>query len=149
LLDYRLWQPITLPAAKYEFSVTFGDGGDAQESRLVVCEGAAMISDAECEEKAIAWSKLVSGTLSFTLDEETEVSLGIIVNLTGQASFNIHAFKLEGMTYEKLTPINTTGIGDINADQPAMRGIFNISGQPLQELQKGINIINGKKILNK
>ena len=149
LLDYRLWQAITLPAGKYEFSVTFGDGSDAQESRLVVCEGEAMIADAECEEKAIAWSKLTSGTLSFELAEETTVSLGIIVNLTGQSSFNIHAFKLEGITYETLTPINTTGIGNIDADQPAMRGIFNISGQPLQELQKGINIVNGKKILNK
>ncbi|MBQ7361431.1 MAG: PKD domain-containing protein [Bacteroidaceae bacterium] len=149
LLDYRLWQPVTLPAGRYTFSVTFGDGSDAQESRLVVCKGNTMVSDSLCEKEAIAWSKLVSGTLSFSLYEETEVSLGIIVNLTGQASFGIHAFKLEGVTYETLTPVIPTGINGVTETQPVIRGIYNVSGHSLKELQKGINIINGKKIYNK
>lgn len=149
LLDYRLWQPVTLPAGKYQFSVTFGDGSDAQNSRLVVCSGKTMVSDKKCEEKAIAWCELVSGSLSFTLTEETQVSLGIIVNLTGQASFNISAFKLEGVTYETLTPVTPTGITDVTLEQPAYRGIYNISGLRLKEVQKGINIVDGKKILNK
>ena len=149
LLDYRLWQPVTLPAGRYTFSVTFGHSSDAQNSRLVVCKGDTMVSDAECEEKAIAWCKLANGTISFTLDSETKVSLGIIVNLTGQASFGINAFKLEGVTCEPITPVIPTGITDVVPAKPAYRGIYNTWGQRLYEMQKGINIIDGKKILNK
>ena len=149
LLDYRLWQSVKLPAGKYQFSVIFGNGNDVQTSRLVVCKGNTMVSDSNCEAEAIAWCKLIDGTLSFSLSEETEVSLGIIVNVTGQASFNINAFKLEGATYERLTPVNYTDITDIYQSQPAVHRIYNIFGQPLKEIQKGINIIDGKKVLNK
>ncbi|MBR5776842.1 MAG: PKD domain-containing protein, partial [Bacteroidaceae bacterium] len=62
LLDYRLWQAVTLPAGKYQFSVKFSDGNDAQNSRLVVCKGKSMVSDAKCEEEALAWCKLVEGS---------------------------------------------------------------------------------------
>ena len=152
LLDYRLWQAVTLPAGKYQFSVKFSDGNDAQSSRLVVCKGKTMVSDAKCEEEALAWCKLIDGSLSFSLSEETEVSLGIIVNLTGQASFGINAFKLEGVSYETLTPVNPNGIIIPFAPapaQPVFRGIYNLSGQRLDDVRKGINIVYGKKILNK
>jgi hypothetical protein len=150
LLDYHLWQTIKLPAGKYEFSVKFGDGADAQDSRLVVCAGKSMISDKDCEDNAIAWSRLTSGSVAFSLYEETQVSLGIIVNLTGQASFNINAFKLEGMTYETLTPVGPpTGITNVAPVQPVVRGIYNLNGQRVNELQKGINIVDGKKVLKK
>ncbi len=149
LLNYKLWQSVKLPAGKYKFSVTFGDGNDAQESRLVVCKGTTMINDSKCESDAIAWCKLVEGSLEFILNEETTVSLGIIVNLTGQASFNINAFKLEGVAYETLTPVIPTGITVVTPADTAPRNIYNISGKRLKEVQKGINIVDGKKILNK
>ena len=123
LLDYRLWQAVTLPAGKYRFSITPGDVDDMQASRLVVCEGKKMVSDAECEEKALAWCKLMDGTVSFTLTEETDVSLGIIVNLTGQSSFGINAFKLEGVTIEPLTPEDPTGI---QSPEPILNFQFSI-----------------------
>jgi hypothetical protein len=149
LLDYRLWQSVKLPAGKYKFSVIFGNGNDVQTSRLVVCKGNTMVSDSNCEAEAIAWCKLIDGSLTFTLDSETKVSLGIIVNLPEQASFSISAFKLEGATYERLTPVNYTDITDIYQAQPGVHRIYNIFGQPLKELQKGINIIDGKKIFKK
>ena len=149
LLDYRLWQPVTLPAGEYKFSITFSDGKDAQESRLVVSAGTTLVGEEKCEEKAIAWCKLVEESLTFTLAEETEVSLGIIVNLTGQSSFGITAFKLEGMTNERLTPVIPTGIDDITPSQSAPGSIYNIKGQLLETPQKGINIIDNKKVLKK
>jgi hypothetical protein len=149
LLDYRFWQSVKLPAGKYTFSVTFGNYSDVQSSRLVVCKGNTMVSDAECEEKALVWCNLIDGKVAFTLDSETEVSLGIIVNITGKTGFNISAFKLEGVTIEPITPVVPTGITDVVPEQPVYRGIYNTWGQRLYELQKGINIIDGKKILNK
>ena len=151
LLDYRLWQAVTLPAGKYHFSITPGDVDDMQTSRLVVCEGKTMVSDAECEEKALAWCKLVEGTVSFTLPEETEVSLGIIVNLTGQSSFGINAFKLEGITIEPLTPSGPTGIQSpepiLNSQFSILnsKGVYDLSGRQVTTPQNGIYIINGKK----
>lgn len=141
LLDYRLWQPVTLPAGMYRFSITPGDVDDMQTSRLVVSEGKTLVSDAECEEKAIAWCKLVDGEVSFTLPEETEVSLGIIVNLTGQCSFGIHAFKLEGVTIEPITPTDPDAISLTPSLSKGEEAIYNISGLRLNKVQKGINIL--------
>ena len=149
LLDYRLWQSVKLPAGKYQFSVTFSDGQDAQSSRLVVSEGTSLVGEEKCEEKAIAWSMLVDGSLSFTLEEETEVSLGIIVNLTGQASFGIKAFKLEGITFERISPVIPTGINDITTPQPIPGSIYNIKGERIEAPQRGINIIDNKKVLKR
>ncbi len=162
LLDYRLWQAVTLPAGRYRFSITAGDVDDMQTSRLVVCEGSKMVSDAECEQKALAWAKLFDGTVSFTLLEETEVSLGIIVNLTGQSSFGINAFKLEGATIEPLAPSNPDGIHSPENVQCSMsnvqsnKGVYDLSGRKVPNVQcsmfnvqsrKGVYIQNNKKIL--
>ena len=152
LLDYRLWQAVTLPAGKYCFSIEPGDVDDMQTSRLVVCEGNTMVSDAECEETALAWCKLVDGSVNFTLTEETEVSLGIIVNLTGQSSFGIHAFKLEGFTIEPLTPTDITEVKsfkDANDLREADGFIYNLLGQRLNKPQRGLNIVNGKKVIKR
>ena len=151
LLDYRLWQPVTLPAGKYRFSITPGDVDDMQSSRLVVCEGKTMVSDEECEEKAIVWCPLATGTVSFTLAEETEVSLGIIVNLTGQSSFGINAFKLEGVTIEPITPTDPDGLHEVESTKPevgnASSAVYDLSGRQVGniKLKKGIYISNGKK----
>lgn len=102
LHDYRLWQTVTLPAGRYTFSCKFGDGSDAQGSRLVVARGATMVSEADCEAQAIAWNVLSEGTVSFSLPVTTEVSLGIIVNLDGKASFGIRSFALEGIPVEPI-----------------------------------------------
>ena len=156
LLDYRLWQAITLPAGRYRFSIVPGDVDDMQTSRLVACEGSTMVSDAACEEKALAWCKLMDGSINFTLEEEKEVSLGIIVNLTGQSSFGIHAFKLEGVTIEPLIPTRIDEIKNEELKNKNENGaVYNLAGQMVNskwskvndKLPKGVYIVNGKKIL--
>ena len=156
LLDYRLWQAVTLPAGRYRFSIMPGDVDDMQTSRLVACEGNTMVSDAECEEKALAWSKLMDGSISFSLDEEKEVSLGIIVNLTGQSSFGINAFKLEGITIEPLIPTGMEEIKDLHLTIHDEEGaVYNLAGQMVNgkrskgKLPKGIYIKSGTKLLVK
>ena len=42
---------------------------------------------------------------------------------------------------------DATGINDVNVDFNANSAIYNIAGQRLQKMQKGINIVNGKKVL--
>lgn len=46
--------------------------------------------------------------------------------------------------------LQTTGINDLTLDeQPTDERIYNLQGQQLQQLQRGINIVNGKKIFVK
>ena len=157
LLDYRLWQAVTLPPGRYRFSLTFGDVDDPQTSRLVACEGSTMVGDAECEEKALAWCPIMDGSVSFALEEEKEVSLGIIVNLTGQASFGINAFKLEGVTIEPIQSEDPTGIKDIreqndpNGLHDLNRGVYDLSGRKVSNgmLKSGVYVQDGKKVLIK
>ena len=110
-----------------------------------------MVSDAECEEKALAWCPIMNGSVNFTLEEEKEISLGIIVNLTGQASFGINAFKLEGVTIEPLTPTDPTGIADspaISHEGKNFKGVYDLSGRKVNgEMPQGIYIKDGKKVL--
>ena len=42
---------------------------------------------------------------------------------------------------------DATGISDVNVTLTEDNAIDNIAGQRLQQLQTGINIVNGKKVL--
>ena len=47
------------------------------------------------------------------------------------------------------TPYDPAGINGIEANVNNNNAIFNIAGQRLQKLQKGLNIVGGKKIIVK
>ena len=162
LLDYRLWQAVTLPAGRYTFSITPGDVDDMQTSRLVACEGNKMVSDADCEAQALAWCLLSEGSINFELSEEKEVSLGIIVNLTGQSSFGISAFKLEGVTLEPITPVDPDGIVEVENGKLKVESwggtVYDLAGRKVSngqhsmvngQLSKGLYIVGGKKLMVK
>ena len=42
---------------------------------------------------------------------------------------------------------DATGIDNLNSDVSANKTIYNVAGQRINKMQKGINIINGKKVL--
>ena len=47
-----------------------------------------------------------------------------------------------------LTEEDATAIGNVNVNDNVNAGvIYNLSGQRVSKLQKGINIVNGKKVL--
>lgn len=152
LLDYRLWQYVKLPAGRYTFSITPGDVDDMQASRIVVCAGTSMVPYAKCEERAIAWAPLQEGTINFELTESKTVSLGIIVHLSSQTSFGIHAFKLEGTTVEPLMPtIDPDGLNEVHCSESIVHscsyGIYDLSGRKVSDgrLKPGIYIKDGRK----
>ena len=66
-------------------------------------------------------------------------------------NYDIHVVLVEDddTEYATLTiTTTTTGINQINAND-AKTAIYSITGQKLTELQKGINIVNGKKVIKK
>ena len=51
--------------------------------------------------------------------------------------------------FKNIVEFKTTGIDDTIADEDKQRAIYSTSGVRLKNPQKGINIINGKKVLVK
>ena len=89
----------------------------------------------------------------FTLEERGDITMGFLVELpkrNGQMPF-IDSFALT--FYGDQDVAEVTGIKTIrNAQgtiQKADTAIYNLAGQRLLKLQKGINIVNGKKVVVK
>ena len=59
--------------------------------------------------------------------------------LTKSGSNNVKAFYFN--------EDDATGIENVNVNDNANETIYNVAGQRMSKMQKGINIINGKKIL--
>lgn len=68
-------------------------------------------------------------------------------NVTGV--FNNIYNKLAQIEPTAVTPYDPAGINGIEANVNNNNAIFNIAGQRLQKLQKGLNIVGGKKIIVK
>ncbi|MBR5963091.1 MAG: PKD domain-containing protein [Bacteroidaceae bacterium] len=108
LLDYRLWQTVSLPAGKYTFSCTLSDGTSTQTSRILANYGPTLLGEDDCESGAIAWAMLSECTVSFTLAQAAEVSLGVIVNMREQSCLSFKEFKLEGLPLETIEAADDT-----------------------------------------
>lgn len=88
LTNHKLYSTVTLPAGKYEFEVIPAGGMSAGGSYLVIAAGKGL-PDTENLSTSLASSPLSAGRLSFILDKEQEVSLGILFNLQGNAGIAI------------------------------------------------------------
>ena len=94
-----------------------------------------------------------SNSVKFHLDEETMVSLGLIVNMSDKICMTIESFKLESDNTEYLE-----ADGGYTAIEPVIEAtereyddaIYDLQGRKVLEPQKGcIYIKNGKKFLLK
>ncbi|MCJ8164305.1 DUF5013 domain-containing protein [Pontibacter sp. E15-1] len=81
ILNGKLYQTTTLPAGKYAFEIAEWDWKGMQDpAYLVVAEGAGLPDYAAVEEGALSYSNLAGSVVEFTLEEQKEVSIGIVVN---------------------------------------------------------------------
>ncbi|MEE1308922.1 MAG: SusF/SusE family outer membrane protein [Bacteroidaceae bacterium] len=90
-------------------------------------------------------------------DIEADGTMYVLAKLDGKAGF----YKAEGTIaagkayYQSTSGVkafyfeggDATGISDVNVSLNEDNAIYNIAGQRLQKMQKGINIVNGKKVL--
>lgn len=95
-------------------------------------------------------------TISLTTTDSNNDSLILVDKETGtetNLAHNAYYFKATAGTYNNRFIIrignNTTGIQQIEDQKEGMTKIFNLNGQKLQTPQKGINIINNKKVIVK
>ena len=161
LTDHKAYQTITLPAGSYTFTADYHEKWEGQcgNSYLVVDEGAGLPNTADIS-NALAYTNMqdkentMSNSVRFTLKEETEVSLGLLVNLDGMNCMVIKKFTLErGNTeyldanYENATSIDCiTEIVENNGDN----ALYDLQGRKVLYPEKGrIYIKNGKKFIVK
>jgi len=70
---------------------------------------------------------------------------GAVVTVVGIVNTNNNAYQV------KLTKsvTETTAISDMTIERKADNGIFNLQGQRIEKLQRGVNIVGGKKVIVK
>lgn len=86
------------------------------------------------------------------VDDYYQVRLYTSANCTGSRVTRKTSVKMLSSTYDnKICSIivepNPTGISGVTEDSEDSEIIYNLAGQRLQKMQKGINIVNGKKVL--
>ena len=157
LKDHKVYQTITLPAGNYSFAAHYHSNweGECGESYVVVAEGKGVPNTADIESSIAHTAMSEKGTakinkVEFTLDEETEISLGLIVNMSDKQCMTIDHFVLERSTTEYIEANGeTTSIDCITEtnDHSADNAIYDLMGRKINNPAKsGIYIKNGKKI---
>lgn len=133
-------------SGKYEFEATVSSGTTGSAFRISQVKSGSIVTLATVNVPQTGnsnWDtyRVVKGTLNRNLKKGEAV---LRITITG-AQCNIDKIKF--------TCVDATGIDDIVADHPERENgkpvIYNLSGQRLNSLQKGINIVNGKKVLVK
>ena len=81
--NHKLYCTATLPAGRYELAVESSNALPAGGSRLVVAAGTGL-PDVQNLDAALASAPLGEGRLTFVLDKETAVSLGIVFQQQGR-----------------------------------------------------------------
>ena len=100
LTNHKVYQTVKLPAGYYRFRTKYGAYEDQCDDCYIVVAKAGEFPDTEDLDKAIASKAMRSkdfvlyNEVSFILKEETEVSLGLLVNMSGEKCLTIAAFEL-------------------------------------------------------
>ena len=158
LKDHKAYQTVILPKGNYTFTAEYHDTWEGQcgNSYILAAEGkglpnTANIDDAIAHTKMLDKDNAMSNSVRFSLDEETTVSLGLLVNIDGQQCMVIKKFTLETDNTEYIeadgeTLTSIECIEEVKGENGKLKGIYDLSGRKLEKItQPGIYIINGKK----
>lgn len=155
LRNHKVYQTVSLPAGMYTFSAVYDEKEvcDHMSAYLVAAQGSGMpdydeMADSNADYILMAdRSDSDTNSLIFILTEPATVSLGMVLNMSGQACVNLNHFAL---TRSEINIINTgdSSIDEIAASQvPGANGIFDLQGRRLSRVNTpGIYIINGRKV---
>ena len=158
LKDHKAYQTVILPKGNYTFTAEYHDTWEGQcgNSYILAAEGkglpnTANIDDAIAHTKMLDKDNAMSNSVRFSLDEETTVSLGLLVNIDGQQCMVIKKFTLETDNTEYIeadgeTLTSIECIEEVKGENGKLKGIYDLSGRKLEKItQPGIYIIDGKK----
>lgn len=159
LANQKTYQTVTLPAGAYLFTANYGSyEGQAAGTYLVAAAGEGLPDTDQLEAAPTLGYKLMepksgsvtSNSMFFIVSEETEVSLGVLSNLSGQQCMTVESFSLS--SYPCSTIVNDpSGIADV-IQQNGKRNntIYDIYGRRvLKPVKGGVYIIGGQKVVLK
>ena len=101
LSNHKVFQTVTLPKGYYTFEVEYDATYEGQcgASYLVVASGNTLpvkenLADAIAYKAMTPKGQVLKNTLGFVLTEETTVSIGLLVNMSGQSCMTLQRFRL-------------------------------------------------------
>ena len=160
LSDHKVYQTVTLPAGAYTFTAKYHGTWEGQcgNSYVVAAAGKGLPNTSSINNSLAYTAMREKTTSSFTnkieffLEEETQVSLGLLVNITGQQCMAIESFMLERENTEYLEADGLTDIEPVveTIERDGDDAIYDLQGRKVLHPLKGhIYIKNGKKYLLK
>ena len=172
--NHKLYQTVTLPAGHYVFGFEYGEGDVDDASHIVVAKGTGLPNKEDLGSQALAYTLTKNGELAFDLDDQTEVSLGIVFNTSGEKAQYVKRFFIERKITNQAGDVTgielptadgsnavevTAQLGGVNltAANGALVRIVSASGISFYNayvkgtrfvaLPKGIYLVNGQKVL--
>ncbi|MBQ5880381.1 MAG: DUF5013 domain-containing protein, partial [Bacteroidaceae bacterium] len=132
LTDHKVYQTITLPEGSYTFTATY-DGtyeGQSGSSYIVAATGKGLPNTDELNAESLTHQLMLpksgscdGNSITFVLTEETEVSLGLVVNMNGQLCMTIQNFTL---TRSNVTSLEADGANgyDLEVDATGYSSLY-------------------------
>lgn len=162
LINHQLYQTTTLPAGYYTLKVSPSAGGTfkTDSSYLCVVRGDEFVDMSNFEEKSLVYAPLSSQSVNFTVGEDEDVTIGVLINLKGWTAIDIAEFNLmrtpvivvepddatsvydavESGSMKRYTPM-TNAIRVINRERTPMR-VYTLDGRLVfDEIVEGVHII--------
>ncbi len=94
ILNGKVFQTARLPQGKYTFQLDF-EGKQVKDQAYILAATGQMLPDVDASANALARGSFDEGKVSFTLNEQQEVSLGIVVNFVqNEQYFRARSVKL-------------------------------------------------------
>ena len=159
LSNHKVYQTVTLPKGVYTFTANYHAKWEGQcGNSYVVVDDAKNIPGVASIENALAYTQMaakgsaMSNKVEFILEEETEVSLGLLVNMNDKICMTIESFTLQRENTEYLEADGLTAIEPVieTVEREQDNAIYDLQGRKVLQPQKGhIYIKNGKKFLAK
>ena len=160
LSDHKVYQTVTLPKGAYTFTVKYHGTWEGQcgDSYVVAATGKGLPNTSAIQ-NSLAYTAMREKTSSsftnrieFFLEEETQVSLGLLVNMSGKICMAIESFMLERDNTEYLEADGLTAIEAVieTEERRLDNAVYDLQGRKVLQPQRGhIYIRNGKKFLLK
>ncbi len=117
IFDHKLYQTITLPVGHYVFGAEPVEIFTDVENYVVVSEGTGLPNSADLPGQALVHAPLNDLEVSFSLYEETTLSVGLVSNMRGEGEQHIRRFWLER---KKTNDTFETGVGSVATDASAL-----------------------------
>ena len=177
LSDHAAFQAVTLPAGFYRFSVEDYAEFASAGSYLVAAEGNGLPLTANLDAEALSYASMADKEMYFVVDKDKEVSLGLLINMSGSSCLTIDHLRLERLNYRQVNAQGEpTGIGQaetggdeslrisvaggktvLTVDAPRRVSVYNVAGQLVFDSQvngsvtlslpAGVYVVDGRKFI--